>query len=405
MGKLFLSIPSFLTYNEKRVKERGMELNTWHKSKLMFWTVWLLVVAALTYVLQRIDFILNPVVAILTALFMPLLVAGFLYYLLNPLVRLLERIRVKRLYGVILVMVLLLGTVVFAFFLGIPIIIEQTSALVGEIPDFISQLEVYAYRLSEEPWMQRVDFDSLLTNIETWLRDVGTGLLNTFVASMGGAFQMLTDIAFLVITVPVILFYMLHDGKKFPDFVKSISPEKYKSNVKELLLQIDATIASYVSGKGLASLFVGVLLFILYSIIQLPSAFVLSIFAGITNFIPYVGPFIGAAPAVIVGLIESPSRALLAALFVLIAQQLDANFLTPLFVGKSLSVHPLTVILILLASANIAGLIGMLIGVPIYAIIKTIVVYLVKWRRSKKILETEEKMKNNDNLSDVKSES
>lgn len=372
-------------------KENGMD--TWRKSKLMFWTVWFFIVAMLIFVLQQVDFILNPIVAILTALFMPLLIAGFLYYLLNPLVKMLERVKLKRTYGVVLVMLVLLGTVIFTLLLGIPMIIDQTSALIAGIPDFINQLEVYAIRLAEEPWMQQVDFDSILMNMENWLRDVGTGLLNSFMTSVGGAFQMVTEVAFLTITVPVILFYMLHDGKKFPGFVESISPEQYKKNIKELLLQIDATISSYISGKGLASLVVGGMLFILYSIIGLPSAFVLSVFAAITNFIPYVGPFIGAAPAVIVGLIESPTRAILAAVSVLIAQQLDGNFLTPLFVGKSLSIHPLTVILVLLASANIAGLIGMLIGVPLFAILKTIVVYLVKWRKEQKVLDAEARVR------------
>lgn len=372
-------------------KENGMD--TWRKSKLMFWTVWFFIVAMLIFVLQQVDFILNPIVAILTALFMPLLIAGFLYYLLNPLVKMLERVKLKRTYGVVLVMLVLLGTVIFTLLLGIPMIIDQTSALIAGIPDFINQLEVYAIRLAEEPWMQQVDFDSILMNMENWLRDVGTGLLNSFMTSVGGAFQMVTEVAFLTITVPVILFYMLHDGKKFPGFVESISPEQYKKNIKELLLQMDATIASYISGKGLASLVVGGMLFILYSIIGLPSAFVLSVFAAITNFIPYVGPYIGAAPAVIVGLIESPTRAILAALSVLIAQQLDGNFLTPLFVGKSLSIHPLTVILVLLASANIAGLIGMLIGVPLFAMLKTIVVYLVKWRKEQKVLDAEARVR------------
>lgn len=364
-------------------------MSDWRKSKLMFWTVWLLIAAALIFVLQQIDFILNPIVAILTALFMPLLIAGFLYYLLNPLVLLIEKTKLKRTYGVIIVMILLLGTVIIAVLLGIPMIIDQTSSLIAGIPEFINQLERYAIRLAEEPWMEQVDFDPIIINIENWMREVGTGILSGFMSSVGGAVQRITEMAFLVITVPVILFYMLHDGEKFPDFVEKISPEKYKYNIKDLLLQINETIASYISGKGLASLVVGVLLLILYSIINLPSAFVLSIFAAITNFIPYVGPFIGAAPAVIVGLIVSPTYALLAALFVLIVQQLDGNFLTPFFVGKSLSIHPLTVILILLASANIAGLIGMLIGVPLFAIIKTIVIYFVRWRKEQKVLEVE----------------
>ncbi|MCC5895128.1 MAG: AI-2E family transporter [Alkalibacterium sp.] len=357
----------------------------WKKSRLMFWTIWLLAVSLLILVLQQIDFILNSLVGILTALFMPLLIAGFLYYLLNPVVKLLERIKVKRVAGIAIVMILLLGVMFITVLMGIPMLIEQTTNLVSGIPVFVRELETYAVRLSEEPWMQQVDIQAALNNLELWLRDITSQFLTGIVSSVGGAIAMFTEIAFISITVPVILFYMLYDGKKFLPFVVDMTPVKFKDNVSEMIIQTDATISSYISGKGMASLLVGILLFVLYSIVRMPSAFLLSVFAAITNFIPYVGPFIGAGPAVIVGLIESPGRAVLAAIFVLIAQQLDSNLFTPFLVGKSLSIHPLTVILVLLASANIAGLIGMLIGVPLFAIIKTIATYTIRMVKQHKL--------------------
>lgn len=369
----------FLNYNVYiDLIERKLTVINWKNSKLMFWTVWLLVVAILILVLQQIDFILNPLVGILTALFMPLLIAGFLYYLMNPIVRFLEKIRVKRLIGIAVMMVILIGLIVIGVLLGIPMLIEQTSNLISGIPEFINILETYALRLAEEPWMTQVNIESVLSNFEIWLSNITGEFLRTIVSGAGSVIQAFTDVAFMAITIPVILFYMLHDGHKFLPFVVDHIPSKYKRNVRDMLVQTDATISSYISGKGMASLIVGVLLFILYTISGFSPAFLLSVFAGITNFIPYVGPFIGAVPAVIVGLIESPARGLLAALFVLIVQQGDSNFFTPFFVGKSLSIHPLTVILILLASANIAGLIGMLIGVPVFAIIKTITYYIVR---------------------------
>lgn len=363
----------------------------------MFWTVWLLAASLLIFVLQQIDFILNPIIGILTALFMPLLIAGFLYYLLNPIVKLLERVRVKRPYGIAIVMFLLLGLIVLAILRGIPMLVEQTTSLVSGIPDFISELETYALRISQEPWMEQLDVETALNNFETWLRNISSQFLSGIVSGVGGAIQMFTEIAFISITVPVILFYMLYDGSKFVPFAVSLTPQRYKGNVEELIQQTDRTISSYISGKGMASFLVGLLLFIMYSIIGLPYTFLLSFFAAITNFIPYVGPFIGAGPAVIVGLIESPATAVLASVFVLIAQQLDSNLFTPLFVGKSLSIHPLTVILVLLASANIAGLVGMLIGVPLFAILKTIVTYLIGMVKEHKI-EKASKVKHEQNI-------
>ncbi|WP_208558824.1 AI-2E family transporter [Marinilactibacillus kalidii] len=357
----------------------------WKNSKIMFWTIWFLAVALLIYILQQIEFILNPLLAILTSLFMPLLIAGFLFYLLNPIVRVLEKIKVKRIFGVSLVMVFLVGIVVLTLFLGLPILVEQTSSLIAGIPDFVNELDFYFRQLGDEPWMNQVDFDEIIVSIDTWLRNLGSNFLGGMLTSVGSFLQSLTDFFFTFITVPVILFYMLYDGHRFPGYLEKISPEPYKKNTKELVLKINETIASYISGKGMASLLVGIILFIMYTIAGFPFALLLSVFAAITNFIPYVGPFLGAGPAILVGMIDSPGKALLAAVFVLIVQQLDGNLFTPFLVGKSLSVHPLTVILILLASANIAGLLGMLIGVPVFAIIKTIVLYIIKVKKEKKI--------------------
>lgn len=365
----------------------------WKNSKIMFWTIWFLAVALLIFILQQIDFILNPILAILTSLFMPLLIAGFLFYLLNPIVKGLEKIRVKRIFGVALVMIFLVGLVVLTVFLGLPILFEQTSSLIAGIPDFMNELDFYFRKLGDEPWMDQVDFNEILLNIETWLRDLSSGFLGGMMTSVGSFLQSLTDFFFTFITVPVILFYMLYDGHRFPGYLEKISPEPYKKNTKELALKINETIASYISGKGMASLLVGILLFVMYSIAQFPFALLLSVFAAITNFIPYVGPFIGAGPAIVVGLIDSPGKAVLAAIFVLIVQQLDGNLFTPFLVGKSLSVHPLTVILILLASANIAGLLGMLIGVPVFAIIKTVVLYILKINKEKKITLTNKQIR------------
>ncbi|MDZ7834243.1 MAG: AI-2E family transporter [Alkalibacterium sp.] len=248
----------------------------WKESKLMFWTVWLLAVALLIYLLQRVDFILNPLVGILTALFMPLLIAGFLFYLLNPLVEILERFKVKRIIGIAVVMLLLSGFIILSILLGIPMLIEQTSNLISGIPVFISELEIYANRLAEEPWMQQVDINMALENLEIWLRDLGSRVLSGLISGVGAAITAFTELAFLFITIPVILFYMLHDGRKFLPMVVDMTPVKYKGNVKEMIIKTDDTISSYISGKGMASLLVGVLLFIMYSIVGMPSAFLLS---------------------------------------------------------------------------------------------------------------------------------
>lgn len=353
------------------------------RNTLMFWTLWLLAGSVLIYVLSQIEFILAPMRAIFTSLFAPLLITGFLFYLLNPLVRLLEKTKIKRLYSIVLVM-LLLGGVMFLFvFKGIPVLIDQTASLVSGIPGFVAEVEEYAVALFEQPWLSGVDLEATFNSASEWLRNSGNAFMDMAAKGAGEFISKLTGMAFLIITVPVILFYMLYDGWRFPQIVASFTPAAYRDNVIELLKRVNQTISGYISGKGTASFIVGVLIYIGYAFLKLPSALLLAVFAGITNFIPYVGPFIGAAPAVFVAFSISPATALFVALIVIVVQQGDSNIFTPRFVGKSLSIHPLTVMLVLLAAGNMAGIIGMLIGVPLFAILKTIVGYVMEVRRDR----------------------
>lgn len=351
---------------------------------LMFWTLWLLAATLFIYVLSKIDFILLPLKAIMSSLFAPLLISGFLFYLLDPLVRLLEKMKIKRTLGIVLVMLLLFGSLVFFILRGIPLLVDQASALISGIPDFIKELEQYAGKLAEEPWMEQIDFETTLNSLGNWMRTTGNGWLENMAKGIGGVISKLTGTAFLLITIPFILFYLLYDGWRFPQVAASLFPESYRSNIKELLKRVNQTISGYISGKGTASLIVGILVYIGYTFLKLPSALLLALFAGITNFIPYVGPFIGAAPAVLLALTISPGKALLVAVIVIVVQQGDGNLFTPMFVGKTLSIHPLTVMLVLLAAGNLAGLVGMLIGVPVFAILKTIVVFIFEVRNQKK---------------------
>ena len=128
----------------------------------------------------------------------------------------------------------------------------------------------------------------------------------------------------------------------------------------------------------------GLLAFIGYIIIDVPYALLMALIVAVTNIIPYVGPILGGAPAVIIALFDSPFQALLVIIVITIAQQIEGNFLSPLILGKSLDIHPATVIILLLVAGNIAGVVGMVLAVPMYAVCKTIVSSFVRLFNSKK---------------------
>ena len=149
---------------------------------------------------------------------------------------------------------------------------------------------------------------------------------------------------------------------------------KYVKTVKEL----NETLSAYISSTIVDAVIIRIMSFIAMTIFKQPYSLLLAVFCGITNIIPYVGPFIGAVPAVIVGLFVSPFQALYMALSILVIQQLDGNVIKPLLFGKNMNMHPLTIILVLIGAGSVAGILGMLICIPVYAVIKTLVLNIRK---------------------------
>ena len=145
-----------------------------------------------------------------------------------------------------------------------------------------------------------------------------------------------------------------------------------KTWVRKTLSDINDTLRSYIQGQLFVSFLVGVMLLIGYLAIGLEYALLLALFGMMMNVIPFLGPYIAVVPAIIIALIQEPKMAIYVAIIMLVSQQIESNFITPNVMGKSLDIHPLTVITIILAAGNIAGLWGIILAIPTYAVIKTI---------------------------------
>ena len=135
------------------------------------------------------------------------------------------------------------------------------------------------------------------------------------------------------------------------------------------------TMSSYIAGLEIECLFVAVFTSLGYLLIHQPLALVLGIVAGLCNIIPYIGPYIGIAPALFVSLTMAPQKLILVIIVVIVVQQIDGNVIYPNIIGKTLQIHPLTIILLLLAAGHIAGIAGMILCIPFYAVLKTIAEY------------------------------
>ncbi|MGO3604433.1 MAG: AI-2E family transporter [Enterococcus malodoratus] len=351
-------------------------------SKLMFWSVEILIIATLILVSSKIDFVFQPIGTFFTTLFAPILIAGFLYYLLNPLVNLFMKMGVKRLFAILLIFVLLIGIIVLIFMSVIPNLVEQLVSLAKNIPGFISNMQDWLQQAADNatrfPLFKELDVDKYINNLDVSAGSILQKSLAGVTNGLGSVIGKITTVVLLLITVPFILFYMLKDGDKLVPNVERLFPEKQRDNIKGLLKQLNKTLSDYISGQAIECLFVGTFTFLGYLLIGVDYAFLFGVIAGLTNLIPYLGPYLGLAPALVYTFFDSPYKALLCIVIVLIVQQVDGNVIYPNVIGKSLNIHPLTIILILLVAGNLAGILGVFLGVPVYAILRTVIVFIVK---------------------------
>lgn len=364
--------------------------NWLQQSKLLFWTLELLIGATLIWVCTKIDFVFSPIGTFFRTIFMPILLAGILFYLLNPIVKLLQRVKIGRFHfnrtgAVAVIFLALAGILVGGIGWLVPRLIQQVANLMNHIPAIVriiqQGLNDTNTHLSHIEWLQNVDFQQYADQLEKGLSNYAQTFMNGLTNGLGTVIGLATSVTIVAVTVPVMLFYMLKDGPKLMPAIRRLLPEKHADQTMTLLVKMSQTLSRYIDGQVIECLFVGTFTSIGFSLIGEKYALLLGIFAGMCNIIPYVGPYIGVLPALIVGLENGLMQVVAVLIVTVIVQQVDGNFVYPNVIGRSLNIHPLTIIVILLVAGNIAGLIGMILGVPLYAVVKVVVGYIYHiWR-------------------------
>ena len=371
------------------------------QQSILYWSLELLILALLVWVCSKLDFVFRPVIIFISVTFVPLVVSLFLYYMLNPVVKLLTKFkigkfRLPRGIASLLVVLLLILLVVGAFMALIPSLVNELTQLIKWLPTATKDTQAWIVQLSHHPMLERVDLKGLYNQYSSQVAKYAQALLASLSSSAGTLIGAVTKAVVIAVTVPVMLFYMLKDGNRLVPSVQRLFSQRHGEEVANLLHQMNATLSAYISGQAIECLFVALATSIGYFIIGQPLAIVLGLISGITNMIPYIGPYIGIAPALLVALTVAPEKIIWVIVVVIVVQQIDGNIIYPNIIGKTLNIHPLTIIILLLAAGNIAGITGMILCVPFYAVVKTIVNYI--WT----ILKLEQKNKDMSESNDQK---
>ncbi|TVT28813.1 AI-2E family transporter [Salinicoccus cyprini] len=328
----------------------------------------------------RVQVIFEPVFTIVATIFVPLLLGGLLYYITEPIQRFLEKRKAGRLTSILAVFVIILLVLTMLSMIIVPMVTEQVQNLISRAPLIQNEIQdVFNMILSYR--------DRLPINPEQYIQDAlnrGSQMLSNLASN---AFTILTSTVSVLITlvlVPFFFFFMLKDHEKLIPSMVSPFRGTLKQFLTELFYDIDHTLRAFIQGQMLVSFILCIILYIGYVIVGLDYALLLAIFALFMNLIPFIGPWIAFLPAALLAVIQDPFLLVWVSLITLIAQQIESNLITPNVMGQTLKLHPLTVITVVLAAGNIAGFIGMLIAIPTYAVVKTIIQNMWRYRSNLK---------------------
>lgn len=330
----------------------------------------------------EINWLFEPILIVIKTIFIPLLIGGVLFYITVPIQTFLEKYKFPRWGSITVIFLLLITAVWVAIAIVGPPITEQITHLFKNIPSIISEAELLALQLIEQigdlPDWAKEEINKATESIKSFSVEFGKIAVQFSQSVISGTFQGVI----IAILSPFFLVFMLKDHEKFRPAVTRIFSGETKQWIEKTLKDIDEVLRLYIQGQLLISFILAMMLYIGYLVMGLNFALLLAVFAFFMNIIPFIGPWIAFIPALIIGVIQEPIMVLWVSLITLAANQIDANLITPQVMGRTLSIHPLTIITILLAAGKIAGFFGILLAVPGYAVGKVIVTNIYDKRQA-----------------------
>ena len=359
---------------EKRVSAKKInQLVAWGNKigKILYILFIILLVYVITLIFREwhVLSIIGKVLSVMS----PLFIGWFIAWLLNPLVKRLVDKGVKRGLAVTIAYLLMVAVVAVIMTFTIPALGTQISDIVAAVPEIANDIKNWIdnvfVKLSNLS-LENLDSvkASFLLKIEALSQSIQTSLPETAVKIVS---SLVSGIGKIIISL-ILGFYLLFDFDKVSSGFLNLFPKRLKKDVTELVAKLNDTLYSYVSGTLWLSLLLFVVSVIGFSIIGLNAPVLIAFICVITNLIPYIGPYLGAAIAGAIGFAESPVVGVLTLVFILITQTLEGEILHPIVMSKKMNLNPITIIISLLVFEYLFGIIGMVIATPVVALLKII---------------------------------
>ncbi len=293
---------------------------------------------------------------------------------LSPTVDWLSTKKVPRILAVISIYLLALLVLGGAGYLIIPPFVVQIKELIQNMPEIIAKIAP-SISLVQHYYQEQQSLISLfqkpLEALSGQVTQLSIGIFSTaqgFFIGLG-----------IALSIFVMTFYLLLEEEGLKHLIKSFSPEQYREQIVDVLQKVRIKWGSWVRGQLILCAIIGVVYYLGLLALGVPFALALAVLAGILEIIPYVGPIVAAIPTIIIAFFVSPWLALAVAIFYIIVQQLEGHILVPKIMQKAVGISPVTIIIALLIGAKLAGVLGLLLAVPICA---GIIVLTSEWKNS-----------------------
>lgn len=348
----------------------------------LFTLLTLLLIGLIIWIFNIVSFVFYPIQVLLANVVLPVILATIAYYLLRPILQFLVRIKVPKIWGIIIILLSLIGLITLIIVLVLPFLKTQFATLIEEFPDYfmklINTLDAFLRTSIFSSYYVNLNVDDLIDQIP---QDIGNTLqeaLGGVASGVGKVISTLTGLILAIVTVPFILFYLLKDGEKLPKYILKLMPPRMRADTALVMKEADKQISAYIQGQILVAISIGIMVFIGFLIIGMEYALLLGVLAMITSVVPYLGPIIAITPAAIIAIVTSPFMLVKLAIVWTVVQLVEGKFISPQIMGKSLHIHPITIIFVLLTSGSLFGVPGVILGIPGYALLKVLVTHMYR---------------------------
>ncbi len=293
--------------------------------------------------------------------------------------------RLARGLSVFMAIIIFLAVIAALVYLILPQLYSSIDTIVKNSPTYLGNLAKWVEKLlADYPEIESYALDMINnanTNLMKWLQDTVLPELGSLLSNLtAGVYYALKGIYNLIIGI-IVSIYILGNFEGFSASTRrtlySIFSISTAEKIRESIAFIDKTFMGFINGKLLDSAIIGLICYIVCAILNMPYALLVSVIVGVTNIIPFFGPFIGAVPSAIIILMVNPMKCLVFIIFIIVLQQVDGNIIGPKILGSSIGINGFWVMFAIILGAGLFGFWGMLLGVPVFVVIYTAINNLI----------------------------